>query len=352
MRIIRTVALLLVVALVSGLAGCSQQPGQPAKEQPKSGTPAQAPAPSSGPSKPKPPKTIMSVGSGPAGSLFINFCAAFAEATMKGFDGLQMNVEPGGSSQNMQMVDKAQIEFGITSSLQTYPGYYGLSWAKGVSYKKVASVVPSYSYEGVWFTKDNSPVKSVMDLQGKTVAFGYAGGGSDVTGRQLLEFYKIKPAKIVNASWEDTGGMVRDGLVDAVFYLAGHPAGFIQELEISQKLRFIEISDADLNKFKEANPYYNIGTLKAGTYKGLTKDYKVFQGWNFMICSPDLPEDFVYNAVKSVYQNIDIIQKAHSSFKQCALENVQFMNLPLHPGAEKYYKEKGVKLPVLPPPPK
>ncbi|MGE5483517.1 MAG: TAXI family TRAP transporter solute-binding subunit [Ignavibacteriales bacterium] len=347
-RVVRSVAVLLALALAVTVAGCSQKPAQPA--QPTQPAPS-APAPAPAAAKPKPPKPVMSAASGPAGSLFVNFCAAFAESVMKGFDGLQMNVEPGGSSQNMQLVHSGQAEFGITSSLQTYPGYYGQAWAKGVPYNKVSAVVPSYSYEGIWFTRDNSPIKSLSDLNGKTVALGYAGGGSDVTGRYLLEFYKIKPGKIVNASWEDTGGMVKDGLVDVVFYLAGHPAGFIQELEISEKLRFLEVSDEDLNKFKEANPYYNIGTLKAGTYKGMTKDLKVFQGWNFMICSPDLPEDFVYTAVKSVFDNISTIQAAHASFKQCAFENVQYMNVPLHPGAEKYYKEKGVTLPVLPPPP-
>lgn len=338
--------LALVVILLVGLIGSTYQVSLAAQETPKAATL------DSSQNKPKPPFNVMSVASGPAGSLFVNFCAAFAEAVMKGFDGLNMNVEPGGSSQNMMMVHKGMVEFGITSTLQSYPGYYGLAWAKGVEYKKVASVVPGYSYEGVLFTKDNSPVKSLADLNGKVVALGYAGGGSDVTGRQLLEFYGIKPAKIVNASWEDTGGMLRDDLVDAVYYQAGHPAGFIQELEISHKLRFVEISEADLNKLKDAYPYYIIGELKAGTYKGLTKNYKCFQGWNFIICSPDLPEDFIYNVVKAVFENIDIIHNAHSSFKQCSLDNVQYMNVPLHPGAEKYYKEVGAKLPVLPPPPK
>ncbi|KUK14400.1 MAG: TAXI family TRAP transporter solute-binding subunit [Synergistetes bacterium] len=302
--------------------------------------------------KPKPPKPIMSVASGPAGSLYVNFCAAFAEALMKAFDGLQVNVEPGGSSQNMILVHRGEAEFGITATLQTYPGYYGFGWAKE-RYTKVASLIPAYSYQGVWFAPANSPVNSLQDLNGKVVGLGYAGGGSDVTGRQILEFFNIKPAKIVNASWSDTGGMLRDGLLDAVFYLAGHPAGFIQEVETQKELKFIEISDEEFKKFIEAYPYYTVGVLRAGTYKGIKKDLKVFQGWNFIICQPDLPEDFIYNVVKSIFEeNLSIIHNAHSSFKQCNLENVQYMNLPLHPGAEKYYKEKGVKLPVLPPPPK
>ena len=298
-----------------------------------------------------PPKKVLSVGSGPSGSLFVNYTASWSDLLMKRTEGLNLTVEPGGSSQNMRAIHSGNMGFGITSTLQTYPGYYGKGWAKGVQYNKIASLFPSYSYEGVFFAKANSPVNSIHDLNGKIVSFGYAGGGSDVTGRELFEFYGIKPKNIVNASWTDVGGMVKDGLVDAVFYLAGHPAGFIQEIELTNDLKFIPVSDADFNKFLKEKPFYNIGSLPAGTYKGIKQSYKVFQGWNFIAGSPSLPAEFIYQILKITWDNVSAIHNAHKSFVQTETKNVRFMNLPLHPGAEKLYKEKGVELPVLPPPP-
>lgn len=298
------------------------------------------------------PKKVLSVGSGPSGSLYVNYTATWADMLMKRVEGLNISVVPGGSSQNMRAVHTGDMDFGITATLQTYPGYYGLAWAKGVKYTKVSSLFPSYSYEGVFFAKANSPVNSIHDLNGRTVSFGYAGGGSDVTGRELLAFFGIKPKNIVNASWTDVGGMVKDGLVDAVFYLAGHPAGFIQEVELTHDLKFIPISDEDIKKFLEEKPFYAVGTLPPGTYKGMKQPYKAFQGWNFIIGSPDLPEEFIYQIMKITWENISAIQNAHKSFVQTDFKNVRFMNLPLHPGAARFYKEKGVEFPHLPPPPK
>lgn len=299
------------------------------------------------------PKKVFAIGSASSGSLYVTYTAAWADMIMNKMDGMNVVVEPGGSSQNMQTINSGATDFGITASLQSYPGYYGIGWADGTQYQNINSFIPAYSYEGVWFTTaENSDINSIQDLDGKIISFGYAGGGSDFTGREIVEFFGIKPKEIVNASWTDVGGMISDGLVDAVFYLAGHPAAFIQELEVQHDLKFFGLSDEQFSQFKLEKPFYNIGTLKAGTYKGMTNEYKALQGWNFLAISPDLPEDFVYMLTKITWENIADIQAAHVSFTQTDLANVKFMNLPLHPGAEKYYKEMGVELPILPPAPK
>lgn len=298
------------------------------------------------------PKKVLSVGSGPAGSLYVNYTAAWVDMLMKKTDGMNLNIEPGGSSQSVRAIHTGDMDFGISSTFQTYPGFHGIGWAKGVPYNKVRSLFPAYSVDAVLFAKASSPINSFRDLEGKIVSFGYAGGGSDVTGRELLASTGVKPKNIVNASWTDVGGMLKDGLVDAVFYLAGHPAGFIQELELTHDLKFITISDADMKKFQQEKPYYIVGTLEKGTYKGMKEPYKAFQGWNFIMASPDLSTDFIYTLMKLTWDNVGAIHNAHKSFSQTNIKNVQYMNLPLHPGAEKYYKEKGILLPTLPPAPK
>lgn len=316
----------------------------------------ETPSPNTGEQKEEPqivlPKRVFAVGSASAGSLYITYTAAWADLLMKNIDGMNVTVEPGGSSQNMKMIHSGDMDFGITATLQSYPGFHGTGWANGVKYDKVNSLFPGYSYEGVFLTLESKrDINSIQDLNGKTIGLGYAGGGSDFTGRELLEFFDVKPKEFVNASWTDIGGMMKDGLVDAIYYLAGHPAGFIQELELQHNLKFFTLTDAEFARFKEAKPIYNVGIVPNGTYKSMT-DYKALQGWNFIIISPSFSEDFVYMLTKTTWENIAMIQGAHRSFVQTQLENVKYMNLPLHPGAKKYYQEKGVELPILPPPPK
>lgn len=337
---------ILVVSIILGV-GCAPKPSEPAAAAPaNNGEQKQEEK------KVEIPKGVLSVGSASSGSLYVTYTAAWADMLMKNIQGLNITVEPGGSSQNMQTVNSGDTDFGITATLQTYPGYYGIGWAKGTKYQNVNSLFPAYSYEGVWFTTaEHTDINSIKDLNGKIVSFGYAGGGSDFTGREILETFGIKPKEIVNASWSDVGGMLADGLVDAVFYLAGHPASFVQELELQHELKFFGLSDDEFKQFQDLRPYYNVGTLKSGTYKAMTADYKALQGWNFIVVSPELSEDFVYLLTKTTWENVSAIHSAHSSFSQTDLSNVKYMNLPLHPGAKKYYEEKGVELPVLPPPP-
>jgi len=340
-------ACILVVSMVIGV-GCA-----PKAEAPAPAAPAESGEQKQEATKIVLPKKVMAVGSASSGSLYVTYTAAWADMLMKNIEGLNVTVEPGGSSQNMQTIHSGDTDFGITATLQTYPGYYGTGWAKGTKYQNVNSLFPSYSYEGVWFTTTaHKDINSIQDLNGKIISFGYAGGGSDFTGREILEQFNIKPKEVINANWSDVGGMLADGLVDAIFYLAGHPASFIQELELSHELKFFGLSDDEFKSFQEVKPHYNVGTLKSGTYKAMTEDYKALQGWNFIAVSPELPEDFVYELTKITWENVEAIHSAHTSFVQTDLENVKYMNLPLHPGAKKYYEEKGVELPQLPPPPK
>lgn len=343
---------ILVFAMFSS-TGCQPAAPAPAPAPEPAPAPAEEPEPAEVAEEVEIPKNVFAIGSASAGSLYVTYTAAWADMIMNKMPGMNVVVEPGGSSQNMQTIHTGDTDFGITASLQTYPGYHGIGWADGTPYTNVNSFIPAYSYEGTWFTTaKHGDINSIQDLSGKTVGFGYAGGGSDFTGRELLEFFGIQPKEIVNASWTDIGGMMSDGLVDAVFYLAGHPASFIQELEIQQDLKFFALADDEFTKFQTEKPFYNVGVLKPGTYKAMTSEYKALQGWNFLVISPELPEDFVYALTKATWENVADIRAAHVSFSQTDLANVKFMNLPLHPGAEKYYKEMGVELPVMPPAPK
>lgn len=335
-RVLLLISVMVVFALI--VAGCSSNSTPPTNEDPK---------------EVEIPRGVLAVGSASSGSLYVTYTAAWADMLMKNIEGLNISVEPGGSSQNMQNIHTGDVEFGITATLQSYPGYYGLGWADGTAYQNINSLFPAYSYEGVFFTRASSTdINSVQDLDGKIIALGYAGGGSDFTGREIMEFFGINPKEIVNGSWTDVGGMLKDGLIDAVFYLAGHPASFIQELELQHELKFITLTDEQFSQFQAAKPFYAVGTLAAGTYKNMPEGYKALQGWNFIVVSPDLSEDFVYLLTKTTWENVLAIHEAHSSFVQTDFNNVKYMNLPLHPGARKYYEENNVELPVLPAPPK
>ena len=345
-----TVLITVMVLSLVAMMACSQPAAAPTPAKAPAAASTQAPAaaaPAAGQKLPA-PKKVMSAGSQQAGSLYVTYVTAWAKLMMDNFD-VNITVEPGGSSQNVQLTHQGKMEFGITSSSQCYQGFYGIGWAKE-KYDKVRALFPAYPAIMALAVKDDSPIKSVRDLEGKRVHVGPAGSGTDVLMRQWWDLFGYKPARIVNANNEDAGGMMSDGLIDAFMNIGGHPMGPVQELELSHKLRFVAFDKADMDKFRQTYPYYGTGVLKKGTYKGLTEDQQTLVIMNFIIGAADLPEDFIYNAVSRTFADVKKIHDAHASFVDTDPKNVDAIPIPFHPGAEKYYKEKGIQLPKIVPP--
>jgi hypothetical protein len=321
---------LLLIFAVTMMFGCTKKEPQPADK------PAETV---------ELPSKIMTVGSQAPGSLYVTYCAAWSQILMKRFDGLQVDVLPGGSSQNIVMVSNGEVDFGITSSSQAYFGWKGTEWAKGTKYQNIRSIVPAYPAILAFFSLEKSGIDSIQKWNDKVVCLGPSGSGSDTIGRQLIDLFDLNPKKIVNAAWDDAGNMLRDGLVDAICYIAGHPVGFAQELEVNHRLNVYSLNKEERDRLQEAHPYYPTYKIKEGTYKTLEEDLETVTIFNFLICKKDLPEEFIYHAVKSTFENVDILIQAHSMFDETKPENAYYINIPLHPGAERYYKEMGISLP-------
>lgn len=293
----------------------------------------------------KAPKKIMSFCSQQTGSLYVVYAAAVAKLMQQSFSNLNMNVEPGGSSQNMVLVNNKEAEFGITSSSQAYMGYWGIGWAKGKGrFNHVRALYPAYPAICAIFTPADSSIHTLKDIAGKILCLGPRGSGSDVMGRQLLDMFGIKPRKIINVSWSDMSGMMEDNLIDVALCIGGHPAGFIQELEIRHPLRFIQLSEKTINRFTAKYPYYG-KTVLPKVYKGMTGPQKSLVIMNFVITEEGMPEDFIYDTVKATWDNVNIIRSAHQTFVGTDVKNLKYIPIPFHPGAVKYYKEKGIALP-------
>ncbi|MEX0729755.1 MAG: TAXI family TRAP transporter solute-binding subunit [Aquisalimonadaceae bacterium] len=297
-----------------------------------------------------PPRPTMSAASQSPGSLYVTYIASWINQVTKGFNGLSISQEPGGAAQNIVLVHNGDTDFGITNSLQGYQAVHGFGWTNGTVYDGIAALHAAYPAWLSIFTTANSDIRTLEDLEGREVAVGLPGSGSQVVSGALFEHLGINPGRTVTASWEDTGGMLRDGLVDAVFYLAGHPAGFIQELQIGRDLRFIPIGSDNIDSFLEEFPYYAQGVLPEGLYENVNEDIRTIGLMNFIFASPDLPDDFITTLLETVYANVDGLERGHPNFVNTNFENVRNIPIPFHPAAKRFYEEKGVPMNVAPAP--
>jgi TRAP transporter TAXI family solute receptor len=134
-----------------------------------------------------------------------------------------------------------------------------------------------------------------------------------------------------------------DNKVDAIIYTVGHPNGSIQEAPSTVDARLVNVDGPAIEALINDNPYYAAATIPGGMYAGNDEDTNTFGVRATFVTSSDVPDDVVYEVVKAVFDNFDRFKGLHPAFANLTPEEMitQGTSAPLHPGAEKYYREQG-----------
>ena len=252
---------------------------------------------------------------------------------------------PGASRENILRIDRREMEFGWSSANILYKGYNGKKPFKAK--RKVLGWFAAYPGYFTIAARKASGIKSISDLKGKKVAVGTPGSQTMMDNVNLilkncgLEADKDYKAEYIR--FPDAVQKMTDGHIDACSYFMGIKVpGYVQLAE-SVSLNFLPIPKDAQAKILKQDPAYFVGALPAGAYKGQSMEIPAAGMAYTTICGPFLSEDFVYKATKAVFENLPFIISASANFKQTKLENVyKGMPIPVHPGAAKYFKEKGV----------
>ena len=135
-----------------------------------------------------------------------------------------------------------------------------------------------------------------------------------------------------------------DNKVDAIAFAVGHPNGSIQEATTTTDARLIPVCGPEVDALVEANPYYSKATIPGGMYAGNPDDVETFGVGATFLTTADMSEEAVYKVVKAVFENFEDFKKLHPALAN--LDKAEMtragLSAPLHPGAEKYYKEAGL----------
>ena len=190
-------------------------------------------------------------------------------------------------------------------------------------------------------------IKSVADLKGKKVSIGAAGSGVYFNAMDVLAAAGLTEADIIPQyqSFGDSADALKDRKIDAAFIVAGAPTPAIQELCTSATAYLVPIDGDIASKLMASSPYYTSYKIPAGTYNGQTEDVTTVTVKATLIVSTSADEEAVYNVTKAIFDNIDAITAAHAKGAELSLENATSgMTAPVHAGAAKYFKEKGINV--------
>ena len=254
----------------------------------------------------------------------------------------------GGSVYNINTVRSGELEFGVAQSDWQYHAYHGTSKFKDQgAFKKERAVFSLHAEPFTVVARKDAKIKSFQDLKGKKVNVGSPGTGIRATMEVAMEASNLKMSDFALAAELKPSEMAQalcDGKIDALVYVVGHPAAAITEAATTCDVNLVDVSGPGIDKLVADNAFYRIATVPGGTYKGTDGDTKTFGVGATLISSADVSEKVVYALVKAVFDNLDDFKKLHPAFAGLqASEMVKdSLSVPLHAGALKYYKERGL----------
>lgn len=298
--------------------------------------------------KPNPawPKTLT-LGTASVGGTYFVYGQVWASLVNEKLGTTISTQQTQGPNQNIILTDSKQVDLGMTTmgvALQAWNG--AGEWTKGKKYQNIRATFPMYDTPFHFIALDKSGIKSVKDLAGRKSGIGPRAG---TCGTYFPLFFKALgvDTTIRNGQASDMAANLQDGLIDAFPFCAGVPIAAYSELETTNKVRFFTFTDDELKKLKTALPELSDSVIPKSTYKQQTEDHKTVGVFNFGIAHKDLPDDLVYAITKAVLENNAQMVKGHAASKETLVQNWNRNTfLPFHPGAVRYYKEKGISVPA------
>jgi TRAP transporter TAXI family solute receptor len=195
-----------------------------------------------------------------------------------------------------------------------------------------------------------SPIRSVADLKGKRISLGNPNSGSDVIAGEILKAYRVRPARIVRETYETSGGLMREGKLDAFFFLGGAPALLIADMVNRGQARLVPIDGKGRTKLLAAVDGVTADAIPARAYQG-TGRIETVSSRTYWIVRDSAPNEAVYDLVRALYHpgNRALLdQNAMDTGRIRIGDAASLVGVPLHPGAARYYREAGILKPTPP----
>lgn len=335
----KTVFVLLMLVLVLVLASCTGG-AKPADEGGKG--------------------QFLSIATGGTGGAYYPLGGALA-TLLNGSDmGVQATAQATGASvENIELIHKGDAEIAFSQNDTAYYASEGIELfgeqkdkdgqvtQEQRVYGDIRGLCTLYPEVVQIITPADSGIESVADMKDKKVAVGAPGSGTEVCARQILELYGLTYddlGKADSLSFDEATDQIKNKQIDAAFVTAAIPASAVSELATTNDVKLVAIDEDKANELAEKYPYYTFINIAADSYNGQTEEVPAVAVKAMLIVNESMPEDEAYNIVKNLFEHLDVIVASHARGKDITLETaLEGMSIELHPGAKKFFDEKGIK---------
>lgn len=286
--------------------------------------------------------------SGPEGGSWYPLGSAMMSIIEKEM-GISSSNGPGGGVGNCKAVNAGRADFGWTYTHTAYNAYNGRGKfeQKNSNLRHLMSLYPGVFQMAV---PASSKIMGVGDLADKRIVPGKVGFSGTVIAENVLAAYDLtfdsikKNGGLVSyVGYSDSAALMKDGHSDCYMAVTSCPQSTMIDLMFRPGIRFLSIDKTHMDKIKELEPGLMPTLIPKDAYKGLTADVPTVGTVTCLVTSKDVPDDVVYKAVKTLYSNWPALAEVKKqAIEESKPENAALgANIPIHPGALKYYKEMG-----------
>ncbi|MDW7644109.1 MAG: TAXI family TRAP transporter solute-binding subunit [Desulfuromonadales bacterium] len=295
-------------------------------------------------------KTRLAFSGGPDGGTFQYFSNGMATRLSKTIPNVEVsNMASAGSVENLRRVNSGEADFGISYSGDTYLARTGQLPKDTRKYENVHALAYLYGAPAHLIVLDGSGINAVSDLAGKRIAVGGAGSGAAASAQRYFEALGLWDKMNVEfIGYSKAASALGDKLIDAMWVFAGFPNSSVIQAAASNKIKILSLYEAGEKggAFKKY-PFYSPVTIPAGTYSGIDYDVKTFQDSALWVAGKHVDSEVIYQVTKDIFtpEGLSYLVKVKSTAKAMSVEGaLTGIVTPVHEGAEKLWKEKGLTL--------
>ena len=256
-------------------------------------------------------------------------------------------VASNGSVGNVNSINGKTLEAGFSQSDVAYWAQTGTGLWEGQPAVEGLRLIANLYPESIHLVaRKDAGITSVADLKGKKVSLDEPGSGTLVDAKIILGAFGLSEADIQPEYLkpDQAADRMRDGAMDAFFFVGGYPAGAIAELSSQHEVSIVPITGPEVDKLREEYTFFATDSFPAGTYNGQDAEVATISVGAQLVTSADVSEELIYGITQALYNETTqkLFANGHAKGKYITLDNaVQGAGIPFHPGAEKFYKEAG-----------
>jgi uncharacterized protein len=318
----------VAVVVVAGLAGAVALPTSPAAQ----------------------PRRVVTIASGAVDGVYYPIAGAISRiASEDKALNIRATVESSaGSVANVQRIRAREADFALLQNDIAYYAFNGITLDTfvGKPVKSIAGVFSVFPELVHIVVTHESGVKSVRDLKGKRVVLGGPGSATEQNALQILTIHGIVEGDLgaaVRLSFSAAADQLKAGVVDAAFFSIALGAPVIADALGSGKVALIGVAPNAGTALQQKYPFYTMSEIPANTYKGQEREITTPAVMAMLVARSALPDDLVYRFTRAVFDNLSQFHAAHAAARNLTLQTALVgMALPLHPGAERFFKDKGI----------